>query len=200
MRACAIATTVDEGVASHGFGAVGLLVTLVVMGVLAAVVFAAVGGGTPTLPVLPTTPGATTVAGANRSGGSVGGVAGVISQAGDLVAQKNLGAALGLADQAVASGAAYGEMGAATFQGEARGLTFTSGPSSSASTVSVGTASGGTSFAVRSASGTCWLAWRSAVTWYGVSTSSATCDAAAVAGEPVAGGPEHWQHSAYPNP
>ena len=88
------------------------------------------------------------------------------------------------------------------------GTTFTTGPSTSASQISVAAAGGtvgGLTMAVRSPSGTCWFVWRSnSATWYGAEAARSSCGAPALTTAPAGGGTGAgaigWQSGGFPAP
>jgi hypothetical protein len=87
-------------------------------------------------------------------------------------------------------------------------LTFVSGPTTSATTVSVAedpSTAGAVTLATRSAGGVCWLVWHApgTVTWYGAQTHLASCSAPAL-GSPPNPGPVSstaigWQTGSFPS-
>lgn len=87
-------------------------------------------------------------------------------------------------------------------------LTFVSGPTSSATTVSVAedpSLPGAVTLATRSAAGVCWLVWHAPGTppWYGAQTHLASCSAPAL-GAPPNPGPVSstaigWQTGSFPS-
>lgn len=87
-------------------------------------------------------------------------------------------------------------------------LTFVSGPTTSATTVSVAedpSTPGAVTLATRSAGGVCWLVWHAPAiaTWYGAQTHLASCSAPAL-GSPPNPGPVSstaigWQTGSFPS-
>jgi hypothetical protein len=178
---------------------VGVLLSLAVVGVLAVIAVTALGGN----PVSVSVPNLGGTGGAGGAGGAgPAGAAGVVTVAGDTVAQQNLGTALSVADQAAVGAGDYANLDATTLAAQGSGVDFTSAASTSAAQVSVAAGGNGVTMATRSASGTCWLAWRSsATTWYGVEKGRPSCPAPALTGAPTTGpGGIHWQQGAFPSP
>lgn len=188
-----------------GFGLVGLVGTLLVLGALVAIAVASVntlsGGQSPSTD-LPTSSAAS---GGGSGGGS--GLGGEVGIAADLAAQQNLQAAVTAAQQvAITSG--NSSAGLSTLQAAERGLRFVSGPSSDEETVSVaesaGVGGGGSvTLAVRSTSGTCWYAWVGAGTsWFGAEPDSKSCVAEPLSTAPSAGSPAPgvvgWRQGGFP--
>jgi hypothetical protein len=177
-----------------GFGMVGVVMSLAVVSVLGVVAVAALGGNPVSSVSVPNLGG--------TGGASPPGAGGVIATAADTVAQQNLGTALSVADQTALSAGDYGNLDAAALVGAGSGVDFTSAASTSAAQVSVGVGGNGVTMATRSASGTCWFAWRSsATTWYGVEKGQLSCPAPALTGTPATGtGGIRWQQGAFPSP
>lgn len=181
-----------------GLGLVGLLVSVAVLGAVAAVSVVALGGGGPTATLPKNVAG-----GAGASSGS--GVIGAVALAADESAQENLRAALdALAQVAAVNG--YSAITASDLQSALRGVTFTPGSSTSASVISLtadAASGGGVGMAALSSSGTCWLTWTAgAVTYFGAERRAATCSAPALAGPPAPSAPASgrvgWQAGSFP--
>jgi hypothetical protein len=177
-------------------GLAGLVVVVAVLAGMAVVAVVAVGGTT-------SVPSVTTAAGAT-GGSAAAGIGGLVSGAGDEVAQQNLSSALAAADQVALGGGGYGAVDATALAASTRGLRYVAGTSTAADTVSVApvAAAGAVAMAVRSTSGTCWSAWRSAATtWYGRGRPGGPCAAVATATPPAAGsgsGGTVWQQGSFP--
>jgi len=120
------------------------------------------------------------------------------------LAQQNLSGALATLQQVDAAG--QGSPDAATLQAADASLTFTSGSSSSPSTLSVtpGTDGSSVTLADRSTDGTCWVVWWSprASTWFGAQTDQPSCTApngsAAPSPGPVSPSTIGWQQGTFP--
>ena len=119
------------------------------------------------------------------------------------------GSIAGLGDSGVggaANTAAAGDI--ARLSAAEPSLTFVSGPTTSATTVSVAedpSLPGSVTLATRSASGVCWLVWHASgtATWYGAQTHLASCSAPAL-GSPPSQGPVSstaigWQTGSFPS-
>jgi len=175
--------------AEHGFGLLGVVLSLLVVGALSAGAVAAMGSG-----------GAST--GSSSAFGSD------VSHAYDVEAQSNLSsAAQNVLDAAETSGD-YAGLDLSQYG-------VVSGPSTSPQTVSGalsgnagigagGTVTGSATLAVRSRSGTCWFAWVSSGTaWYGAEANAASCAAvpldSAPSASPGSGGGIIWQAGSYPS-
>ena len=173
----------------HGFGLLGVVLSLLVVGVLSAGAVAAMGSG-------------------GGTGGSSPSFGSDVARAYDVEAQSNLSnAAQNVLDAAETSG---GYAGVVLSQ-----YGVVAGPSTSPQAVSgavsagagIGAAgaltTGSATLAVRSHSGTCWFAWvSSGPTWYGSEAKAATCVAIAMASAPsagAAGGGITWQAGSYPS-
>jgi len=132
-----------------------------------------------------------------------------VAQSDNLAAQQALSTGLSSAAAAAADSGGLGSLDPSTLSASNPSIAFVSGPSASASTVSVTVAADGAggealTLADRSSNGTCWLVWRSAagVTWYGAQTGLASCAAPAI-GSPPPPGPVSsssigWQQGAFP--
>jgi hypothetical protein len=181
----------------RGMGLVGLVVVVAVLAGMVAIAVVAVGSTSS----LPAATGSTAGTGGTTHSGGIGGLA---AGAGDEVAQQNLSGALAAADQVAVSGDGYGVAGVAALAASTRGLHYVGGPSTGAEVVSVAPspAGGSVTMAVHSASGTCWLAWRSAATtWYGKGPAGTGCAAVAMSSPPTAGtapGGVRWRQGSYP--
>ena len=125
-----------------------------------------------------------------------------VAAADGLQAQQALSSGLTAADSA-----AYGSLDVATLGASNPSVTFVSGPSTNASTVSVAIVtdgSGAITLADRSSDGTCWLVWRSPASpaWYGAQTGLASCTAPALASAPTPGPVSSsavgWQQASFP--
>ena len=191
----------------RGFGLVGLIASMAILGLLAVIAVKSIPTGTANAPGI--APIGHPVAAANTDGGATPAVpGGLISQAGDTAAQEDLRSALAVVDQTTITSGGYGKVDVSSLALQDRGIPFTAGPSTSASQMSVvaaGGTDGGVTLAVRSASGTCWFVWTSsAATWYGVETGRASCAAPALGKAPVAGaggnGVIGWQPGTFPAP
>jgi len=120
------------------------------------------------------------------------------------LAQQNLSGALATLQQVAVGG--QGSVDSATLQSADPSLTFTSGPSSAPSTVSVAPGADGASvtLANRSTDGTCWLVWWSSAAgaWYGAQTSQRSCTAPTESGAPSPGPVGRstigWQQGSFP--
>lgn len=97
----------------------------------------------------------------------------------DEVAQANLQAALGVADDVAVQLGGYGDITVRSLDGSAAQTAFTAAASTHASNLSVastGGLAGGVTFAVQAGDGSCWQVWRSNnVTVFGVQHGSAPC-------------------------
>lgn len=180
----------------------GLLVSLVILIGLAAGALTAVdlgsSGTTPgvTLPA----PGAGSKAGSgvqSAAGGAIGATA-------VLAAEQNLDAALTVVQQqAVLSG--YNGLDPSELAGSARGLSFTSGPTTNDSDVSMASApsaGGSVTLAARSATGECFYAWvNSSATWFGTGPDASSCQASALNAAPSASSAAsgiNWRAGSFP--
>lgn len=132
-----------------------------------------------------------------------------VAMSDDLAAQQVLSTGLSSAAAAAANTGGLGSLDLSTLSASDPSVNFVSGPSASASTVSVTMAigsdgGGAVTMADRSSNGTCWLVWRSAagVTWYGAQTGLASCVAPAIAAPPTPGPVSSssigWQQGAFP--
>ena len=173
----------------HGFGLLGVVLSLLVVGALSAGAVAAMGSG-------------------GGTGGSSPSFGSDVGRAYDVEAQSNLSnAAQNVLDAAATSG---GYAGVDLSQ-----YGVVAGPSASPQTVSgavsagtgIGAAgaltTGSATLAVRSRSGTCWFAWvSSGPTWYGAQANAASCMAVPMVSAPSAGagggGGITWQSGSYP--
>lgn len=119
------------------------------------------------------------------------------------------GGMAGLEDSGVGGGAGTGAAAdIARLSAAEPSLTFVSGPTTSATTVSVAedpSLAGAVTLATRSAGGVCWLVWHApgAPTWYGAQTRLASCSAPAL-GSPPSPGPVSstaigWQTGSFPS-
>ncbi len=156
-----------------------------------------------------------TTLGSNGSTGGAGdsGVSNApgVAEATSLQAQQTLSIGLTTVTSSAASAGGYGSLQPSTLSASNPSITFVSGPSTNASTISMavvagdGTVGGGSvTLAVRSTGGTCWLAWKSSGsdTWYGAQTGQPSCTAPALASAPTAGPVSTssigWQEGSYP--
>jgi len=130
-----------------------------------------------------------------------------VAAANGLQAQQALSTGLTAADSAAASQGGYGSLDLSTLAASEPSLTFVSGTSANASTVSVAIVtdgSGSITMADRASDGTCWLVWRSpgSPAWYGAQTGLASCTAPALASTPTAGPVSSsaigWQQGGFP--
>jgi hypothetical protein len=137
-----------------------------------------------------------------------------VGQANELQAQQAL--STGLASAATASAAAasaaaggFGSLDISTLSASDPSISFVSGPSANASTVSVVVASdasggGSITMADRSSDGICWLVWRAAggTTWYGAQNGLSSCAAPAITTAPAPGSVSSsaigWQEGSFP--
>ena len=124
-----------------------------------------------------------------------------VGLADDLVVQQALSSALTSIGAEASSAGGYGALDITSLSTSDLSISFVAGPTSSPSTISVGLtgSSGGASgggadsssvtLASRSASGTCWLAWKAAgsATWYGAQTHLSSCAAPALSSAPTPG-------------
>jgi hypothetical protein len=119
-------------------------------------------------------------------------------------AQQNLTQGVSALQQTDAGG--QGSVDAPALQSADPSVTFTSGASSSPSTISVTPQSDGSSvvLADRSSDGNCWVVWWSptASTWFGVQTGQASCTAPNLPGTPASAAPSSstigWQQGSFP--
>jgi type II secretory pathway pseudopilin PulG len=187
------------GTSRHaGFGLVGLLASLIVLGALVVVALNSFGPSTSNPTGL-----AGTVPGAKVTVPST--PAGIITLAGDTAAQSSLQAALSAVDEAAITAGGYGSIGVATLSSTGAAA-FTSGASTSPATISVassGGAAGGITLAARAPSGNCWLVWRSEVTTlYGIGRHMTSCLAPALSNTPTSqqgSASILWRPSAFPS-
>ncbi|MBF6555790.1 MAG: hypothetical protein IVW52_06380 [Acidimicrobiales bacterium] len=132
-----------------------------------------------------------------------------VGQTNELQAQQALSTGLTAAAAASATAGGLGSLDISTLSASDPSISFVSGPSVNASTVSVVVASdaagsGSITMADRSSDGICWLVWRAAggATWYGAQTGLASCAAPAMTTAPVAGSVSSsaigWQESSFP--
>jgi hypothetical protein len=148
-----------------------------------------------------------------------------VGLADDLQAQQSLQTTLTASSALVAGAGGYGGVTAASLSESNPSITYVSGPSSSADTVSVATSdatadsgsgiggdgsdqnsggSGSMTLAAWSSSGNCWLIWTGGgATWFGEQTGLTSCVAPALASPPVAGTPSStaigWRLGAFPS-
>jgi hypothetical protein len=141
-----------------------------------------------------------------------------VGQADSLQAQQSLSAALTAADTSALQSGSYATLSAAALSASEPSVTFVTGPSSSATTVSVAVGSGlpgasggggpagSVTLANRSSNGTCWLVWKGgrAGTWYGAQTGLSTCVAPVLTAAPSPGAASSasvgWQQGGFPSP
>jgi hypothetical protein len=132
-----------------------------------------------------------------------------VGQANELQAQQALSTGLTSAATASVAAGGFGFLDISTLTAADPSMSFVSGPSANASTVSVAVAndaSGGGSIAMadRSSDGICWLVWTAAggTTWYGAQTGLASCAAPAITTAPVPGPVSSsaigWQTGSFP--
>jgi hypothetical protein len=159
-----------------------------------------------------------TTLGSNGSTGSDSGGSGVsnapgVAEATSMQAQQTLSIGLTAVMSSAATAGGYGSLQPSTLSASNPSITFVSGPSTNANTISMavvagdGTAGGGSvTLAVRSTGGTCWLVWKSSASdnWYGAQTGQPSCTAPALASVPTAGPVSAssigWQEGSYPAP
>jgi hypothetical protein len=128
-----------------------------------------------------------------------------VAEADGLQAQQALTTGLTAAETA-AAGSGFGQVTPATLTAANPSTTFTSGPSTSASMVSVATSPDSITLADRASDGTCWLVWKSSAggTWFGAQTGLASCTAPVLAAPPVASAVSSasigWQEGSFPTP
>jgi hypothetical protein len=183
-------------------GEAGFSMIATVLALLATAVLTAI--------LLGTTLGANGSTGSPSSGSGISNAPGV-AEATSLQAQQTLSTGLTTVMSMVASAGGYGSLQPSTLSASDPSITFLSGPSTNATTISlavvggVGNGGGGSvTLAVRSTGGTCWLAWKSSGsdTWYGAQTGQSSCTAPALASVPTAGPVSAssigWQEGSYP--
>jgi hypothetical protein len=174
-----------------------------VLGLLATAVLTAI--------LLGTTLGSNGSTGSPSSGSGISNAPGV-DEATSIQAQQTLSIGLTQVMTSAASAGGYGSLQPSTLSASEPSITFVTGPSTNATTISMavvagdGTAGGGSvTLAVRSTGGTCWLAWKSSGsgTWYGAQTGQPGCTAPALASVPTAGPVSAssigWQEGSYPS-
>jgi hypothetical protein len=128
-----------------------------------------------------------------------------VGLADSLQAQQALSTSLTAATTAVSGGGDYSTITTDVLSASNPSITYVNGPSSSSSVVSVATSSATASvtLVVRSAGGTCWVAWTgTGGTWYGAQTNQSSCtapslDVAPVA-SPVSATAIGWQRNGFP--
>jgi type II secretory pathway pseudopilin PulG len=170
---------------------VGIVVSLLIVGLLSLVVLRSVGGGMAT----------------SKDASSLGAS---VALAYDVQAQSTLSNTMQNVRDALVSNGNASVLNLAQFG-------VTAGPSNAPSTVSgavsdtgdpadLGAASGSGSvtLAAWSKSGTCWFVWFSAsATWYGAEPGSSSCLAQPLSGEPSPGAPSAgsvgWQQGSFPS-
>jgi hypothetical protein len=158
-----------------------------------------------------------TTLGSNGSTGSASGGSGVsnapgVAEATSIQAQQTLSTGLTTVVSTAASAGGYGSLQPSTLSASNPSITFVSGPSTNANTISMAVVAGDESagggsvtLAVRSTGGTCWLAWKSSGsgTWYGAQTGQPSCTAPALASVPTAGPVSAssigWSEGRYPS-
>jgi hypothetical protein len=139
-----------------------------------------------------------------------------VGQADGLQAQQSLSAALTAADTSALQSGSYATLSAAGLSASEPSVTFVTGPSSNATTVSVavgpglpeasGGPAGSVTLASRAADGTCWLVWKGggAGTWYGAQTGFSSCTAPVLTAAPssraVSSASVGWQQGGFPSP
>ncbi|HUY66217.1 MAG TPA: hypothetical protein VMV06_05325 [Acidimicrobiales bacterium] len=134
-----------------------------------------------------------------------------VAQSDSLAAQQALSTALSSATAAASSVGGLGSVDLSTLSASDPSITFVSGPSANASTVSVavtadptGGGGGSVTLADRSSNGTCWLVWSptGGATWYGAQTGLADCAAPAIGSAPppgpVSSSAIGWQQGGFP--
>jgi len=178
-----------------------------VLGLLATAVLTAI--------LLGTTLGSNGSTGSSSSGSGISNAPGV-AEATSIQAQQTLSTGLTTIVSAAAGAGGYGSLQPSTLSASNPSITFVSGPSTNATTISLAVVGGGSggggsgeggsvTLAVRSTGGTCWLAWKSSGsgTWYGAQTNQPSCTAptlgSAPAAGPVSASSIGWQEGSYPS-
>jgi len=170
-----------------GFGLVGMVLSLLIVGVLGAGAVLTLGGGSSSSDLNGLRAG---------SSASSAGLGADVTHAGDVAAQSTLSTVMqNVLDASVADGG-FGGLDLSQYG-------VVAGPSTSDSAVSgVVSPAGNATLAVLARSGTCWMVWLSSgVTWYGAEVHAASCAAAPVDTAPTAGttGGVTWQPGSFPS-
>jgi hypothetical protein len=126
-----------------------------------------------------------------------------VGTADDIAAQQALSTSLTAAGPAAAAAGGYGAITAGALETADPSIAYTSGPSTSSSSVSVASSSAGMTLAVRSSTGSCWLVWDGGSgVWYGEQTNLPSCTAPALGTAPTAGPVSSsaigWQQGGFP--
>jgi hypothetical protein len=130
-----------------------------------------------------------------------------VAAADGIEAQQALSTGLNAASTAAADIGGYGSLQISALSATQPSTSFVSGPSSSASTVSVSISTegdGSITMADRSSDGICWLLWRStgSAVWYGAQTGLTSCAAPTLASVPTVGPVSStaigWQQGSFP--
>jgi len=180
--------TADEG----GFSMIATMLSLVAVALLTALLLGSAFGS-----------GSTPSSGTARNP--------EVAMADAVQAQQSLSTGLHAAEDASAAAGGFASINAATLSSAEPSVTFSSGPSTGPTTVSVATGvtpdgTGSVTLADRSSDGTCWVVWSSSSssTWYGAETGQSSCTAPAVSGPPspgpVTGSAIGWQAGSFPAP
>ena len=182
-----------------GIGLVSVLGSLLVLGVVAAFALSALISDNHALSVISPKTGASPNSQASARPNLV------IDRSADEVAQSNLDAALDAADARSIQVGGYGAIAVQSLSKILPASALTTGPSTTASAISVASAggvTGGVTFAARSLSGLCWLVWRSnSSTLFGIRRDHAACTALPLTNPPALGLHEGvtWQSSGFPS-
>lgn len=138
-----------------------------------------------------------------------------VAEATALQAQQTLTSGLSTVEAAAAGAGGYGSLSPSTLSASGASVSFVSGPSANATTISIGVSGAGSStfgagesgsvtMATRASDNVCWLIWKSAdgQAWYGAQTGLSSCTAPTLTSPPspsaVSSSSIGWQEGTFP--